>query len=87
LVAYQRHQPATEGLRRHDLRHSFASILASSGASLHVIGQMLGHSQPATTHRYAHLLDEPLRAAAARVAGVVEGGQSAEVKEMRWRRT
>jgi integrase len=75
------------GLRRHDLRHSFASILASSGASLHVIGQMLGHSQPATTHRYAHLLDEPLRAAAARVAGVVERGQSAEVKGMRRRRT
>ena len=48
----------------HDLRHTFASILVSSGLSLPVIGKMLGHSQPATTARYAHLEDDPLRAAA-----------------------
>ncbi len=52
-----------EGVRVHDLRHSYASILASSGLSLPIIGALLGHTQAATTHRYAHLLDDPLRAA------------------------
>ena len=41
-------------VRLHDLRHSFASIAASGGQSLVVIGKMLGHSQPAITARYAH---------------------------------
>jgi integrase len=49
--------------RIHDLRHTYASVLASSGKSLPIIGALLGHTQPATTARYAHLLDEPLRAA------------------------
>jgi integrase len=73
-------------LRVHDLRHSFASISASHGASLHVIGALLGHTQAATTHRYAHLMDAPLRAVTERVAAVVEGGKSAEVKPLRKRR-
>jgi integrase len=51
-------------VRIHDLRHSFASILVSAGASLPLIGQMLGHTQPVTTARYAHLFDDPLRRAA-----------------------
>jgi integrase len=50
-------------VRLHDLRHTFASILASSGRSLPIIGALLGHTQPATTARYAHLADDPLRAA------------------------
>jgi integrase len=51
-------------VRLHDLRHSFASILVSSGASLPLIGQMLGHTQVQTTQRYAHLYDDPMREAA-----------------------
>ena len=51
-------------VRLHDLRHSWASVGASSGQSLPIIGALLGHSQPATTQRYAHLMDDPLRAAA-----------------------
>jgi integrase len=51
-------------VRLHDLRHSFASILVSSGASLSLIGQMLGHTQVQTTQRYAHLFDDPMRQAA-----------------------
>jgi len=39
----------------HDIRHSFASILVSAGASLPLIGQMLGHTQVQPTQRYAHL--------------------------------
>ncbi len=52
-----------EGVRIHDLRHSFASVAAASGQSLYVIGSLLGHSQPQTTSRYAHLSADPLRAA------------------------
>jgi integrase len=51
-------------VRLHDLRHSFASILVSAGASLPLIGQMLGHTQVQTTQRYAHLYDDPMRKAA-----------------------
>ena len=46
--------------RNHDLRHSFASMAAASGASLPMIGKLLGHTQPQTTARYAHLADDPL---------------------------
>jgi integrase len=53
-----------EGVRVHDLRHSFASHLVSSGVSLPVIGKLLGHTQPQTTARYAHLADNPQREAA-----------------------
>jgi integrase len=60
-------------VRLHDLRHTFASISASSGASLPLIGAMLGHSSPTTTHRYAHLMDDPQRAAANRVAEAIGG--------------
>jgi site-specific recombinase XerD len=54
-----------------DLRHTYASMLVSSGLSLPVIGALLGHSQAATTHRYAHLADDPLRAATEKVGKLV----------------
>jgi integrase len=66
-------------VRLHDLRHSFASVAAGSGQSLVVIGKMLGHSQPQTTARYAHLADDPVRAAseavARRIAAALDGGK------------
>ena len=46
-----------EDCRWHDLRHSTASFLAQSGANLLQIGAILGHSSPATTKRYAHLVE------------------------------
>jgi len=49
-------------VRIHDLRHTFASLLVSGGASLEMIGRLLGHTQIGTTQRYAHLIDSPLRA-------------------------
>ena len=54
-------------VRLHDLRHTYASILASEGISLPQIGALLGHTQPSTTQRYTHLLDDPLRSATNRV--------------------
>jgi integrase len=65
--------------RIHDLRHTAASVLASSGASLPLIGQLLGHTQPTTTARYAHLFDDAQRAAVERLGAVISGGPSAEI--------
>jgi integrase len=53
-----------EGFRLHDLRHSFASVGASSGLGLAIVGKLLGHKETSTTARYAHLADDPVRRAA-----------------------
>lgn len=55
-------------VRIHDLRHTYASILAGRGTSLALIGALLGHTQTQTTARYAHLADDPLRKATQLVA-------------------
>jgi integrase len=52
-----------DDVRVHDLRHNFGSVAAGAGMSLPVIGKLLGHSQPTTTARYAHLAADPVRAA------------------------
>jgi integrase len=70
--------------RMHDLRHTYASLLASAGQSLPVIGALLGHTQSQTTHRYSHLLDDPLRAATERVGAVISPPKGdAEVVKLR----
>ncbi len=65
-----------EDCRIHDLRHTYASILASAGLSLPVIGALLGHTQPNTTARYAHLFDDPLREATQTVGNVLNAAVS-----------
>jgi integrase len=72
------------GLRIHDLRHSYASALVSAGFSLPVIGALLGHSHPQTTHRYAHLLDDPLRKATERAGEILAGPKKAPGKVMKF---
>jgi integrase len=62
-----------EDIRLHDMRHSYASFLASAGESLPVIGALLGHTQAQTTARYSHLLDDPLRRATEHAGAVVTG--------------
>ena len=54
-------------LRVHDLRHNFASRLASLGVTLHQVGELLGHTQANTTKRYAHFFTESKREVATRV--------------------
>jgi integrase len=49
------------GLRIHDLRHSFASFAIADGASLFLVGKLLGHTSARTTERYAHLSGDPLQ--------------------------
>jgi integrase len=63
-----RRMAGLDDVRIHDLRHSFASVAAAQGMSLPVIGALLGHSQPATTARYAHLAQEPLAWANAEIS-------------------
>lgn len=59
-------------VRLHDLRHTFASLLINGGASLFLVQAALGHRNPQTTMRYAHLAEttqrEAIQAAAARIA-------------------
>jgi integrase len=61
-----------DGVRLHDLRHTYASHLVSSGSSLPIIGALLGHTQTQTTNRYAHLLDDPLRDATEQVPFLIK---------------
>ena len=58
-------------LRIHDLRHSFASFGAGGGMGLPIIGKLLGHTQPATTQRYAHLDADPLRSASNAIGNTI----------------
>ena len=67
-------------LRIHDLRHSFASLLAGSGHSLPIIGALLGHSQAATTARYSHLADDPLRKATQIAGNLITAGSKPGAK-------
>ena len=61
-----------EGVRIHDLRHTFASEAVMRGESLPMVGRILGHTQPQTTARYAHLADDPLQRASERIASSLE---------------
>ena len=76
-------QAGLTGVRVHDLRHTHAALLASGGASLLLIGQLLGHTQIATTKRYAHLHDDAQRAAVEQAAALITGQPSAEVVRLR----
>jgi site-specific recombinase XerD len=51
-------------IRIHDLRHGFASRLVCQGRSLYEVQQILGHSDPKVTMRYAHLSSRALQEAA-----------------------
>lgn len=74
------------GVRIHDFRHSFASVGVSGGMTLPLVGALLGHTQAATTQRYAHLAADPLKAAADRIGGEIaarlEGRKLADVVDM-----
>ena len=76
-----------DDVRLHDLRHSFASVAVAGGMGLPIIGKMLGHTQAQTTQRYAHLASDPVKAAAATVAGKIakamQGKPGAEVVPLR----
>ena len=68
-----RYAAKLEGVRLHDLRHSYASVPATGGESILVLKSLLGHKRVATTERYAHLGDDPVRWAAERTASDIAG--------------
>lgn len=76
-----------EGVRLHDLRHSFASVGAGASFGLPIIGKLLGHSQAQTTARYSHLDADPLRRAAdtigATIAAAMDGVGDGKVTPLR----
>jgi integrase len=70
----------TEHVRIHDLRHSFASLAVSAGASLYEVQNLLGQSSPAMAQRYSHLADSSLRRASQAVADVVSAAVRSNVE-------
>lgn len=58
-----REKAGISDVRIHDVRHSFASVTASAGTGLTIIGALMGHKSVMTTARYAHLSSDPLQAA------------------------
>ena len=77
-----RSKAGLDGVRLHDLRHSFASAAVRLGEGLPMIGKLLGHSQVQTTARYAHLAADPVKAATERVGAAIDGalrGATAEI--------
>ncbi|MGD9658756.1 MAG: tyrosine-type recombinase/integrase [Methylocystis sp.] len=85
-----RREAGLDGVRLHDLRHSFASFGAGASLGLPVIGKLLGHTQASTTARYAHLADDPLQRAVdaigSTIAAALEGKAGADVTPIGKRR-
>ena len=79
-----------DGVRLHDLRHTYASFGAGGGLGLPIIGKLLGHTQASTTARYAHLDNDPLRRASenigGRIAAALDGKRGGSVVSLRGRR-
>jgi integrase len=59
-------------LRLHDLRHNYASFLINSGRSLYDVQNILGHSDPSVTQRYAHLSTKSLQDAANSASDIIK---------------
>jgi len=67
--------------RLHDLRHTAASIGVGQGTSLPVIGRLLGHTQPGTTNRYAHVDIDPALAAVDRIGDAITSAMNEVSRE------
>lgn len=60
-----------KNLRIHDLRHTFASLAVSNGASLYTVQALLGHASPIMSQRYAHLASDVLRQGSQQVSNIL----------------
>jgi len=75
-----RKRAGLDDVRLHDLRHTYASVGAGIGLSLPMIGNLLGHTVPATTQRYAHLAAHPMLEAAERIGASLDAAMSGAPK-------
>lgn len=67
----------------HGLRHTYASMLASSGkVDLYTLQKLLTHKSPIMTQRYAHLRDESLKNASALAGQIIDAATNKDVIEM-----
>jgi len=69
-----------QNVRLHDLRHSFASVAASGGESLPIIGALLGHTHGDTTLRYAHLQPHSVRDASDKTSFAINSALGAQIR-------
>ena len=67
----------------HTLRHTYCSWLAMEGVPLYVIGEMVGHSSPDMTKRYAHLCPDKKSQTVNLVQGIFSKGQATETVKRR----
>jgi integrase len=72
-----RNKAGLNSLRIHDLRHQYASFLVNSGRTLYEVQQILGHSSPTVTQRYAHLSTKSLQEAANSASVAIKSGLAA----------
>jgi integrase len=64
----------------HGLRHTYASMLASSGkVDLYTLQKLLTHKSPIMTQRYAHLRDEALRNASTLAGEIIDAATNSNV--------
>ena len=75
-----RERAGIEDVRLHDLRHTYASFGVGAGLSLPLVGRLLGHSKSATTDRYAHLADDPVRKAAETIGATLDAAMKRKPK-------
>ena len=75
-----RDRAGLQGVRIHDLRHTYASNAVSEGMPIQMVGKLLGHSQIQTTMRYAHLADDPVNRAAEENANRLSDALKTECK-------
>jgi len=63
------------GIRFHDLRHTFATRLATSGVDIVTVQRLLGHQTLAMTQRYAHSTSADMQRAIQTLNGLARAGQ------------
>ena len=66
----------------HGLRHTYASMLASSGqVDLYTLQKLLTHKSPVMTQRYAHLRDEALKKASSLAGKIIDAAMKTDTVE------
>jgi len=72
---------ALQGLRFHDLRHTFATRLVTSGTDLVTVQRLLGHRDLQMTQRYAHPSSEDMKRAIQTLEGYTKSSQQMDTKK------